>query len=412
MPKVASSTLNSLFAVVKPSGPASMTVVNTIKPLLSSSRLFLPQKDGKDTNKASKSNVKRRRKRKTGLKDMVKMGTGGTLDPLADGVLVLGLGDGTKQLATFLDCVKEYKTTCLLGCETDSYDSQGVRVRVAPWSHVTRQSIEEVLGKFRGEIMQTPPIFSALKMDGKPLYEYARNGIPLPRPIPPRKVTVHSLDIVDWTEGTDHGFRWPERVLSSADKEKMKKALEGAIRNDDGKPSIEDEPDPAVQDESPRPPTFVLTMKVSGGTYVRSLAHDIGHAVGSAAHVVTLTRTRQGKFTLEPNREDDRACVPWQVFEEAAKEDEGAEEMVHRDENGYRKWEAEVLKRLVLFDDGANVSAIMSTTEMGGTDPSVPQPAPQVGEENVSITQSATAVDGANVSNSQPTTGLDEQGVV
>lgn len=90
--------------------------------------------------------------------------------------IVLGVGDGTKQLATFLDCVKvclsspsrggkgwrillqEYKTTCLLGCETDSYDSQGVRVRVAPWSHVTRHNIEEVLGKFRGEIMQTPPM--------------------------------------------------------------------------------------------------------------------------------------------------------------------------------------------------------------------------------------------------------------
>jgi tRNA pseudouridine55 synthase len=207
-------------------------------------------------------------------------------------------------------------------------------------------------------------------MDGKPLYEYARNGIPLPRPIPPRKVTVHSLEIVDWTEGTAHEFRWPEQILSSADREKMKKALEGAIRSDDVEPSVDDEPEPSVKDETPRPPTFVLTMKVSGGTYVRSLAHDIGHAVGSAAHVVTLTRVRQGDFTLEPNKEEDRACVPWEIFEEAVNEEEDPEERVTRDENGNRKWEAEVLKRLVLIEgsaEGINVSQkVKSVGEVDG----------------------------------------------
>ena len=230
-----------------------------------------------------------------------------------------------------------------------------------------------MLGQFRGEIMQTPPMcvfssmrigtmftnlglkhvlrrFSALKMDGKPLYEYARNGIPLPRPIPPRKVTVHSLEIVDWTEGAAHEYRWPEGTLSSADREKMKKALAGAIHSDDEKPSVDDQPNPSVKEERPRPPTFVLTMKVSGGTYVRSLAHDIGHAVGSAAHVVTLTRVRQGDFTLEPNNEGDRACLSWKVFEEAVKEDEGPEESITMDKDGYRNWEAEILKHLVLLE--------------------------------------------------------------
>ncbi|KAF8583205.1 pseudouridine synthase [Ramaria rubella] len=349
MPKVTTSTLNCLLGVIKPSGPASMTVVNTIKPLLSSSRLFLPQGDG--ASKAGKAKQKRSRKGKAGFKDMVKMGTGGTLDPLADGVLVLGLGDGTKQLTMFLDCVKEYKTTCILGCETDSYDSQGVRTRIAPWTHVTRQSIEDVLDKFRGEIMQTPPLFSALKMDGKPLYEYARKGIPLPRPIPPRKVTVHSLEVLDWREGAAHRFRWPEKTLSAEDKEKMKKALEGAVRDISEKPPVDDEIDPIIKDEDTRPPTFVLKMKVSGGTYVRSIAHDIGHAVGSAAHVVTLTRIRQGNFTLEPEKEEDKACVPWEVFEEAVREQEEPDEKIQRDENGYRKWEAEVLKRLVLVEN-------------------------------------------------------------
>jgi len=92
-------------------------------------------------------------------------------------------------------------------------------------------------------------------------------------------------------------------------------------------------------------------MKVSGGTYVRSLAHDIGLAIGSAAHVVTLTRLRQGEFTLEPDGGADKECVPWEVFQEAARENEEPEEKVQRDEMGYRKWESEVLKKLVLFED-------------------------------------------------------------
>ncbi|KIJ41168.1 hypothetical protein M422DRAFT_75609 [Sphaerobolus stellatus SS14] len=343
MPKVSTSTFNSLFGVVKPSGPASMTIVNTIKPLLSSSPLFFPQGEG------GKPAIKGKKRGKAALKHMVKIGTGGTLDPLADGVLVLGIGSGTKQLASFLDCVKEYKTTCLLGCETDSYDSQGVRVRVAPWTHVTRENIEAVLDRFRGEIMQTPPIFSALKMDGRPLYEYAREGIPLPRPIPARPVTVHSLEVVDWQAGDSHSYRWPEETMSEEAREKLKKTVESIVPNDAEKPPLDDQPDPAVpEDTEARPPTFTLRMKVSGGTYVRSLAHDIGHAVGSAAHVVTLTRVRQGDFTLEPTVENDRECVPWEVFEEAIKENEEPEEKIVRDENGHRRWEAEVLKRLVL----------------------------------------------------------------
>ena len=199
-------------------------------------------------------------------------------------------------------------------------------------------------------------------MDGKPLYEYARKGIPLPRPIPSRKVTIHSLEVVEWTEGTGHEYRWPNRELSPADREKMKKALEGAVHNDT---PIDDEPDPMVKDEGPRPPTFVLTMKVSGGTYVRSLAHDIGHAVGSAAHVVMLTRVRQGNFTLEPNKENDRACVPWEVFEEALKEDEQPEENVPRDENGCRRWEAEVLKKLVLFENVEETDTVVTQSVTG-----------------------------------------------
>lgn len=201
--------------------------------------------------------------------------------------------------------------------------------------------------------------FSALKMDGRPLYEYARQGIPLPEPIPPRKVTIHSLQVVNWLEGHSHRYRWPEKVMSAAAKENLKKAVAGVS---DNTTSLDDNPDhhgfsvgadggEGEEGNDPRPPAFVLRMQVSGGTYVRSIAHDIGHAVGSAAHVVTLTRLRQGEFTTLPEKEGDRGCVPWEVFEEAMKEDEkGDDDNVERDEHGRRRWEREVLDKLVLYE--------------------------------------------------------------
>ncbi|KAG6328841.1 hypothetical protein ID866_10248 [Astraeus odoratus] len=332
MPKVAfpQRPISALFAVYKPSGPTSMSVLEDIKKLVSNSTLFVEaeklekrQGKGKSTNRGKRG------------RDLIKIGQGGTLDPLADGVLVVGIGKGTKRLNEFLDCVKEYRTTALLGCETDSYDSEGSRMRVAPWKHVTKEAVESMLEKFRGEIDQTPPIFSALKMDGKPLYEYARKGIPLPRPIEKRKVTIHSLEIIDWL-GSNHCYRWPEKEFTAEEKKAVEKALG----------SVEEAQVPDDQPDAPTdqpPPAFILNMKVSGGTYVRSIVHDLGHALGSAAHVVTLTRSRQGRFALEP-QEGDRGCVPWEVFEKARK-DEG-----ERDDDGYTEWEWEVLDRLEIVE--------------------------------------------------------------
>jgi tRNA pseudouridine55 synthase len=174
-------------------------------------------------------------------------------------------------------------------------------------------------------------------MDGKPLYEYARKGIPLPRPIEKRKVTIHSLDLIEW-KGNDHTFRWPEKQFSDEEKKAMEKALEGIEEN----LTIKDEPDHAAQDQVPT--AFVLSMKVSGGTYVRSIVHDLGHAVGSSAHVVTLTRSRQSRFTLEVTEPDDKGCVPWEIFEKAYK-DEG-----EADQDGWKDWEREVMAKLEIID--------------------------------------------------------------
>ncbi|KAK7019337.1 pseudouridylate synthase 4 [Favolaschia claudopus] len=315
--------LSALFGIVKPSGPTSMSVINDVKLLVSRSKLFV------DAAKLEKNSKKKMNLRKPGD---LKIGQGGTLDPLADGVLVVGVGKATKKLSQFLECTKEYRTTCLLGCETDTYDSEGSRVRLAPWRHVTREQVETALEKFRGDIQQTPPIFSALKMDGRPLYEYARKGIPLPRPIEARKATVHSLEITEWKDA--HNFRWPAQTFTEEEKQAMEKALQGAV---EAPVVLDDTAEPPKDDEAPT--AFVLKMRVSSGTYVRSIVHDLAHELGSAGHVVTLQRTRQGRFALEATEEGDRECVPWEVIKKATEE-------TNVGEDGLLNWEREVLARL------------------------------------------------------------------
>ncbi|KAJ7685262.1 pseudouridine synthase [Mycena polygramma] len=325
MPKatIPALPLSAFFGVVKPSGPTSMAVINDVKQLVAQSKLFV---DADKLKSKKKVNVR---------KCDIKIGQGGTLDPLADGVLVVGIGKATKKLSQFLECTKEYRTTCLLGCETDTYDSEGSRVRLAPWRHVTREQVESALAKFRGEIQQIPPIFSALKMDGRPLYEYARKGIPLPRPIEARKATVHSLELLEWRDA--HSFRWPAQTFSEEEKQAMETALQGGGET----AALKDAAEEPAEDEAPT--AFVLKMRVSSGTYVRSIVHDLAHELGSAGHVVTLCRTRQGRFVLEGTEEGDRECVPWEVLEKASADEEV-------DEDGWHAWEREVLARLEVVE--------------------------------------------------------------
>ena len=177
-------------------------------------------------------------------------------------------------------------------------------------------------------------------MDGKPLYEYAREGIPLPRPIEARKVTVHSLELEEWL-GKDHDYKYPEKAFS----EEEKKAMETALKSVDDKAEIKDEAEPLASDD--KPTAFVLRMRVSGGTYVRSIVHDLAHALGSAGHVVTLGRTRQGRFAINPTEDGDVKCIPWGVFEEATKEEQKA------GEDGWANWEREVIDNMEVLEGPA-----------------------------------------------------------
>ncbi|GAA5863319.1 hypothetical protein JCM1840_007484 [Sporobolomyces johnsonii] len=406
MPKAPKRPLSCLFAINKPTGQPSMTLLNKLQPLFASSQLF---KDPSKPQTHDQPNKARGKSRRSKWKDdRVKMGQGGTLDPLADGVLVVGTNAATKHLAQFLDCTKEYRAIGLVGCSTDSYDSEGKRVRTTGWEGVTEDKVRDALEAFRGEIEQTPPIYSALKMDGKPLYDYARSGTPLPRPIPARKVTVSAIELVRFLPGDEHTYEFPKEELGEKERleiERLEKMVkEGRVEvpsEDEVKKADEEQATagPAPETTSspegtaaPRPPIFEIALTVSSGTYIRSIIHDLGIALGTTAHVVKLTRTRQGEFALntppaaaassvpappaaaaaaaatdEPappaaaNVEENTSepghgagCVEWTLLaaaierlEQAKKDGKDALESLERerDAEGWLEWEREVLRR-------------------------------------------------------------------
>ncbi len=177
-----------------------------------------------------------------------KVGHGGTLDPLASGVLPVALGEATKLSGRMLDADKAYDFTIGFGTETDTLDAEG---KVAATSEVrpTRAALEAVLARFTGAIEQVPPTYSALKIDGERAYDRARAGESFEMKM--RAVTIHALEIV----GVEK-----EGLLSSA----------------------------------------TLSCTVSKGTYIRSLARDIARALGTVGHVTMLRRTKAGPFTLAP----------------------------------------------------------------------------------------------------------------
>lgn len=289
--------------------------------------------------------------------------------------VVVGVGKGTKRLNDFLDCTKVRvgygyllrRAEPTLSRNTARHVYWAVRRtrtiakarayvrRRGDTSHATKsktRSRSSVATSSRLPQCALHPLspitfrlttrrFSALKMDGMPLYDYARKGIPLPRPIEKRPVTVHSLELLEW-KGSDHPYRWPETVFSDEQKKALARSLSTVNTTNDDNVAESESSEAAPPDEVPT--AFVLRMRVSGGTYVRSIVHDLAHALGSAGHVVTLTRSRQKDYALEPEAEGDRRCVPWEVFE-AALEDAG-----ERDAYGWAAWEREVLDKLDVVD--------------------------------------------------------------
>ncbi|MBW0504430.1 hypothetical protein O181_044145 [Austropuccinia psidii MF-1] len=384
--------LSGLFAINKPSGVISMSLLESLKSLFLTSKLFV-----KDTNEF-KNIIKNRNFKRKKQHQILKIGQGGTLDPLASGVLVIGLNSATKKLSQFLHCTKTYKTVGLLGCQTDSYDSQGKVVRLANWRHVTDHQIQKSCQSIKGKNRQIPPIYSALKMDGKPLYEYARENIPLPRPIEARDCEILDIKMTDWQEGGTqpqaHSYKWPSEMCTDQEIEILEKTSKLINSNKapispatdttsaTKRPAEDSEEEvnskkikitptdhnlealshdllttkqpqdiQVSMDDNGLSPAFTIEMTVSSGTYVRTIVHDIGKAVSSAATVVSLIRTRQGDFALNPNEGVEpyigkQPCIEWQVFEKAIKNQEEGREESPSEVDGLKEWERQLLQNI------------------------------------------------------------------
>lgn len=129
-----------------------------------------------------------------------------------------GIGQGTKELSKFLECTKSYDAVVLFGASTDTYDCLGKVVGRKSYHHITEVAVRSAMEAFRGKIMQIPPVYSALRVQGKHLYEYAREGKEIPVEIKARPVEVIELEMLEWMEGGTHAFSWPTEEADQADK--------------------------------------------------------------------------------------------------------------------------------------------------------------------------------------------------
>jgi len=220
-------------------------------------------------------------------RDLPKIGHGGTLDPLAEGVLPIALGEATKLAGRMLDASKAYEFTVRFGEETDTLDAEGAVVERCERLPSCAE-IETVLPRFTRRIEQVPPAYSALKIDGQRAYDRARAGEAVE--LATRSVTVFALEILP---GTGRGTI-PDLIQNGG----------GALA--DGEPSRGNATSPVSLHHPadgpplrPREEQITLRAHVSKGTYIRSLARDIARALGTCGHVTYLRRTRAGPFGEE-----------------------------------------------------------------------------------------------------------------
>jgi tRNA pseudouridine55 synthase len=173
-----------------------------------------------------------------------RVGHAGTLDPTASGVLPVCVGRATRVIEYLMDSVKRYRAGIEFGKTTDTYDAEGTITSESDPSGIDRTQIEKSLSSFHGEIQQVPPVYSALKYRGRPYYELARSGIEFE--IESRPVTVHDISIIDW-----------------------------------------------------QPPVVTLDISCGKGTYIRSIANDLGQLLGCGAYMKSLVRSKYGIFTVD-----------------------------------------------------------------------------------------------------------------
>ena len=215
--------MNGILVINKPIGPTSHDIVDKVRHI-------------------------------TGIKQV---GHAGTLDPFAEGVLVILIGLATKLQSKFMEMPKTYVATLRFGATSDTYDKTGSIKMCEAQPHTSKVKIQKILKQFIGEIEQMPPVFSAIKIKGKKAYELARKGI---KPeLKPRKVKIYDIQC--------RKYRWPaSRRRATASR---------------GGPYLE------------------IEVKCGKGTYIRSLAHDIGQKLFCGAYLEKLVRTEVGKFNIK-----------------------------------------------------------------------------------------------------------------
>ncbi|WP_457669063.1 tRNA pseudouridine(55) synthase TruB [Thiolapillus sp.] len=212
-----------------------------------------------------------------------KAGHTGSLDPLATGLLPLCFGNATKISAFLLDADKRYEVRIRLGETTSTADAEGEIIESCPADHITRDEVQAVLADFTGEISQLPPMYSAVKHNGQRLYKLARQGIEVEREA--RQITIYDLQLLDFDA-----------------------------------------------------PEFDLLVHCSKGTYVRTLAEDIGKALGVGAHVVALRRTLVGPF-------DEQGMVNRETLHQVLEEEglHGLDQLLLPMDAGLNHWPAVIL---------------------------------------------------------------------
>lgn len=179
----------------------------------------------------------------TGLK-RIKVGHAGTLDPQATGVLVLCTGRATKLIELLMDHSKEYVATLKFGATTPSFDTEYPENHTYPYDHISQEVLEDAIGQMEGEINQQPPLFSAVQLNGLRAYDLARQGEVVE--LQHKKVTIHQIELLDYT-----------------------------------------------------PPLASLRIACGRGTYIRSIARDLGYSLSSGAYLTRLERTRSGAISLD-----------------------------------------------------------------------------------------------------------------
>ena len=224
-----------------------------------------------------------------GLKKF-KIGHAGTLDPLATGLLLVCLGKATKRIPQLQDGDKVYTCTLVFGATTPCFDLEQAVDQYYPYEHITRQLIEDTLTRFTGTVMQVPPMFSAVKIDGQRAYEIARTNNDGPRDpqppasdlIKPKPVRIYNIELTDFRPGSTSPASQASPTGAAS--------LPNPTRN------LYKEPQGEVPSHLPQAD---LRIHCGKGTYIRSLARDLGQALGSGAFLSALRREQIGDYSVD-----------------------------------------------------------------------------------------------------------------